>query len=121
MFKFTNPQAIPMSAAAIVQTIVLEIESDAKLLCPVDTGTLRRSIQASTPMVMGTRVTAHVGTDVTYAPHIEFGRGTVRPVNAKALSWVGKNGRVFAQSSRPTRPQPFMGPALERARARWGR
>jgi len=48
----------------------LLVERDAKILCPVDTGTLRRSI---THKIMPLNFTAIVGSNVTYAPHVELG------------------------------------------------
>lgn len=44
------------------------IEKDAKRTCPVDTGYLRRSITTSPG-----NLEAEVGTDVEYAPFVEFG------------------------------------------------
>lgn len=45
------------------------VERDAKILCPVKTGTLKRSI---THEIVGS-TTAIVGTNVEYAPHVEIG------------------------------------------------
>jgi hypothetical protein len=69
-----------------------------------------------------------------YAPFVEFGRGWVYPVNAKALSWEVVEGggyrtatsgrryhtgltrtRVFAMYSRPSKPKPFMGKIAQKA------
>ena len=68
----------------ITDTAGLLIESTAKELCPVDTGRLRASINYDRP-------SGSVGTNVVYAPAIEFGR---------------RNGRA----------QPFLFPAAERWR-----
>ena len=46
-------------------------EGYAKDLCPVDTGTLRRSI---THTVVGKE--AYIGTNVEYAPYVELGTGS---------------------------------------------
>lgn len=48
--------------------IGLLVEGKAKELCPVDTGLLRSSISSK---VVGTDII--VGTNVPYAPHVEFG------------------------------------------------
>lgn len=55
-----------------------------------------------------------VGSDEKHAFWIEFGRGPVRPVNAKVLHWIdpdsGKD--VFATYSGPVDPDPFFFPAV---------
>lgn len=48
----------------------------------------------------------------SYAKFVEFGRGEVRPIHAKALHWSGEGGDVFAMRSGPAAPRPFMRPAL---------
>lgn len=48
------------------------IETEAKHLCPVDTGRLRASI-VTTEVPDPDGVTVTVGTDVEYAPYVEFG------------------------------------------------
>lgn len=46
------------------------VETDAKKNCPVDTGTLRRSITSEIHDKYG-----EVGTNVEYAPYVEYGTG----------------------------------------------
>ena len=49
-----------------------------------------------------------------YSQALEFGRGEVRPVYAKALHWVDANGKdVFTMRSGPARPYPFFVPVKE--------
>lgn len=48
----------------------LIVENDAKLTCPVDTGNLRSSITHVVNDNVGI-----VGTNVEYAPYVEFGTG----------------------------------------------
>lgn len=50
----------------------LQIEARAKDLCPVDTGRLRSSITSALEEE-GDTIVAVIGTDVEYAPFIEFG------------------------------------------------
>lgn len=52
----------------------LLVEGDAKRLCPVDTGRLRSSI-TTTKGYDGDNCVATVGTNVEYAPYVEFGTG----------------------------------------------
>jgi len=72
-----------MKAGVVVQT-------SAKSLVPVKTGNLRKSIEVSAPFVEkgGRAITVTIGTNVEYAPHIEFGtqRGlAARPYLRPAL------------------------------------
>ena len=57
-------------ATKALTKIGLKMETEAKQKCPVDTGTLRRSI---TFEVENNELT--VGTNVEYAPYLEFGTG----------------------------------------------
>lgn len=49
------------------------VERDAKIRCPVDTGTLRRSLREMKQNKTPGRIESQVGTDIEYAPHVEFG------------------------------------------------
>jgi len=53
----------------IVELAALEVEKEAKRICPVDTGRLRNSISTA----KGDKTTMFVGTNVEYAPYVEFG------------------------------------------------
>lgn len=54
-----------------LKTCALSIEGDAKKSCPVDTGRLRSSI--TTDLSQINSYEASVGTNVEYAPHVEYG------------------------------------------------
>lgn len=61
-----------------VLALALSVEASAKGLAPVDTGTLRRSITHKPGRdVRGFYV--DVGTNVVYAPFVEFGTRFMRP------------------------------------------
>lgn len=54
-----------------------------------------------------------VGSDLPYAGYIEYGRGPVRPVNAKFLHYFTKDGKeIFSKYSKATEPSPFLEPAV---------
>ncbi len=96
--EFTWTDKKPLNAAnyAAVFGVCLRIEGNAKRNCPVDTGNLRNSITTvmdsdrSSPTALG-----FVGTNVEYAAFVEFG-------------------------TRNQSAQPYLGPALEDARRRYG-
>jgi len=63
------PHLITEELGNAVRDLVLLVEEVAKKHCAVDTGNLRASI---TP-VIESWATAYVGTNVHYAPHVEYG------------------------------------------------
>lgn len=58
------------------QRATLLIAREAKINAPVDTGRLRSSITTQVENVRGNRIRGIVGTNVIYAPYMEFGTGT---------------------------------------------
>ena len=83
-------KAIEGAVADAVRNAAMEVEREAKINCPVDTGILRGSISAEEkePMLF------EVGTNVEYAAHIEFGTSKMAA-------------------------QPYLEPAAETARAKY--
>ena len=63
------PALIAEELATAVRDLVLLVEAEAKILCPVDTGKLRASI---TP-VIESWAAGYVGTNTHYAPYVEYG------------------------------------------------
>lgn len=55
-----------------IEKTAFRIERDAKLLVPVDTGDLRKSIMTDVRTKF-TGVTAEIGTDIEYSEIVEFG------------------------------------------------
>ena len=66
----------------------VNVQSRAKMLCPVDTGRLRSSIQTTSPKETGTGVTVRIGSNVNYARYVELGtrRMRARPYLRPALA-----------------------------------
>ncbi len=59
---------------------VLVLEGNAKSYCPVKTGRLRASINSRSSLLTGHKEgEAEVGTNVEYAPHVEYGTKYQRP------------------------------------------
>lgn len=83
----------------IGNTIVAELRSEIQNRGDVVTGNLLSSVQVfeETP----TSVT--LGSDASYAPIYEFGRGPVTPKNAKVLHWIDPHTGedVFSKYSGP--------------------
>ena len=79
----------------------LPIENQAKELCPVKTGNLRRSIETRFGESSGAKATALVGSAVDYAPYVEFGTGRRGSESAEAgpgpyrEGWAGMPASAF--------------------------
>ncbi|MGG3210946.1 HK97-gp10 family putative phage morphogenesis protein [Geobacillus stearothermophilus] len=72
-----------------IKQIAVFVEAEAKLRAPVDTGRLRNSITHQTEN-SETQSKAYIGTNVEYAPYVEFG-----------------------VASKNIKPQPYLRPAIE--------
>lgn len=95
-FTWTDKDPLNLANYTAVKGVCLRIEGVAKRNCPVDTGNLRNSLTTvmdSTPA--DEKALGFVGTNVEYAAFVEF--GTIHMA-----------------------AQPFLGPALEDARRRYG-
>lgn len=84
----------------------------AALNCPVKTGRLRQSIESK---VISEEI-GRVGTNVEYAPHIEFGTQAhfITPRNQKALSFLVNGIRIVRKwvAHPGTKAKPFLRPAI---------
>ena len=75
-----------------IERAALTLEENAKLNCPVDTGRLRASITTEVG-----NLEAEVGTNVEYAPSVEFGTSKqsaqpfMRPALDKAITQLNKD------------------------------
>ncbi|WP_238999285.1 HK97-gp10 family putative phage morphogenesis protein [Segeticoccus rhizosphaerae] len=77
-------------AAKVVRKVAADVERDAKILAPVDTGNLRNSISTSiTGDGRHASMRAEIGPTASYGGYVEFG-----------TSRMG--------------PQPYLGPSLDR-------
>lgn len=89
------------------------IQADAKRNCVVDTGRLRASIVTEVH-TEGNTVVGTVGTNVEYAPYVEFGTGKKGDPSVEHTtkdSWVyNSNGRFY--TSHGNEPKPFLYPAF---------
>ena len=95
-FKWTDKKPLSTANYRAVKSVCLYMEGLAKRNCPVDTGNLRNSLTTVMDSMPSDDPTlGFVGTNVEYAAFVEFG-------------------------TRYQPAQPFLGPALEDARRRYG-
>lgn len=96
----------------------LIVENDAKRRCPVGkTGLLRNSIQHRVEN-SGWENACYVGTNVEYAPYVEFGTG-IHAANGdgRQTPWVYRTADGEFYWTEGQEPQPYLFPALEENRA----
>lgn len=85
------------------------VEKDAKKKCPVDDGTLRGSITSEVEDNQGI-----VGTNVEYAPYVEFGTGLFAAKgNGRQTPWTYRDAKGEWHTTAGQHPQPFLQPALD--------
>lgn len=100
---------------AMEQACIL-VENEAKTKCPVDNGLLRNSIthyiEDNPNELVGV-----VGTNVEYAPYVEFGTGIYSSLgNGRQDRWKYKDAKGEWHSTIGQHPQPYLQPALEENR-----
>lgn len=89
----------------------LIVENTAKELCPVDTGQLRGSI--SHTLTNGGK-TGEIGTNVEYAPYVEFGTGLFSSLGTGRtdVPWRYQSPDGKWHSTSGQKPQPYLMPSL---------
>jgi HK97 gp10 family phage protein len=89
------------------------IATQAKLLAPVKTGRLRRSI-ASRVEREGDDIKVVIGTNLEYAPFVEYGTGifTTHPDGGRQTAWRYQNAEGQWFTTVGQKPQPFLMPAF---------
>ena len=97
---------------------LIAAESQSRILAPVDTGRLRSSITHETRWEGDTLVGAW-GTNVEYAPHIEYGTKAHFPPVAAITTWAMRHGvkdpfaLALAIARHGVKAHPFLQPVLD--------
>lgn len=85
------------------------IENEAKRRAPVDDGILRASI---THVVDSDNSSVSIGSNIEYAPYVEYGTGIYNPEGRKtAWIYTTAEGKTFI--SHGQKAQPFLQPAVD--------
>lgn len=114
------------AAYRLVATLSRRVMNNARQRAPVDTGNLKRSIHTDRITTRGRTIAGGVTAATNYAYELHEGRAArfIKPVNAKALSWIDKSTgkRVFSAGHhvRGTRPRPYLIDALREEAPRLG-
>lgn len=91
-----------------LEIIGLTAERYAKELCAVDTGRLRNSISHQ---VDGE--TVYVGTNVEYAPYLEFGTGKFAEGGGRPTPWTYQDSEGNWHTTNGMKPHPYLKPSIE--------
>ena len=108
---------LEIKSANDLNRVGIRVQNAAREYCPVDTGRLRSSIN-SVPGEDSIGPYCDVGTNVRYAPSVEYGSAPHRIEPTKAHGLLGGKGfgPVRGGVDHPgTSAQPFMRPALAEA------
>lgn len=84
----------------------LLVENTAKENCPVASGQLRNSITSNVSGEKG-----EVGTNVEYAPYVEYGTGVFN--HGRTTPWRYQDASGEWHTTTGQKPQPFLVPALD--------
>lgn len=110
---------IEMATLSGLEAAAITVEADASLLCPVDDGRLRASINHRTRKKPDGNFEALVGTNVDYAIWVEYGTGIyAESGNGRKTPWVYYNEKLKSFiRTRGNAPQPFLRKAADKNRA----
>lgn len=125
LYKFDNVAKIKLTDTVNKATAV--VQSQAKVLAPVDTGNLRGSIHMEVKQ-MDNLIQGRVYTNVKYAPFVEFGTGVkgngTYPYKPKGVNltyrnsgwcyWSDKEDKLIYTTGQVA--QPYMYPAVKQCR-----
>ena len=102
-------QAKDEAVVKALETIGLVAERYAKELCPTDTSRLKNSISHQVD-----DETVYVGTNVEYAPYVEFGTGKfAEGGGGRPTPWSYQDDKGNWHTTNGMKPQPYLKPAIE--------
>lgn len=102
-------QAKDEAVAKALETIGRVAERYAKELCPTDTSRLKNSISHQVD-----DETVYVGTNVEYAPYVEFGTGKfAEGGGGRPTPWSYQDDKGNWHTTNGMKPQPYLKPAIE--------
>lgn len=93
---------------ASIEKACIVIEADAKKNCPVETGTLKASINNNVD-AEGAKIVGHVGTNLEYAAYVHQGTGIYAiDGNGRKTPWRYKDKEGHFIITHGQKPQPFL-------------
>ena len=107
ILKINNLEQV-LNVGEVMEEACLLVENTAKMYCPVDTGQLRNSITHTVTDNVG-----YIGTNVKYAPYVEFGTGVwAKDGNGRETPCSYKDAKGEWHTTAGQHPNPFLERAL---------
>lgn len=107
ILKINNLENV-LNVGEVMEEACLLVENTAKMYCPVDTGQLRNSITHIVTDNVG-----YIGTNVKYAPYVEFGTGIwAKDGNGRQTPWSYQDAKGNWHTTAGQHPNPFLEKAL---------
>lgn len=103
--------ALNQQSVRALEKCGLVAEGHAKVKAPVDTGALRNSISHKV-VSEGTGVACYIGTNMEYAPYVEFGTGIFYDGGGRQTSWTYTDRSGATHMTGGQRAQPYLRPAI---------
>lgn len=97
---------VPPNIERGLTAVGVQLEGYAVSLCPVDTGRLKGSITFDVR-----DNTVYIGTNVEYAPYVEYGTGA--GVGGRPTPWKYQDANGHWHTTTGSKPQPFIRPAVQ--------
>lgn len=104
-------EALNNQAIKALEECGLVAEGYAKLNAPVDTGALRNSISHKV-VDEGKATTCYIGTNMEYAPYIEYGTGIYYDGGGRRTSWTFQDRDGGWHMTNGQRARPYLKPAI---------
>ena len=106
--RFSIPKLENFNVRPFLQKAGLLVEATAKLNCPVETGTLRRSITHEV-----NDDTVYIGTNLEYAPYVEYGTGLfAEKGDGRQTPWKYQDVNGDWHTTAGQHGHPYLRPAL---------
>lgn len=101
----------PEATIQVMENATKVVEAEAKENCPVDTGSLRSSIQSEV-VREGYDIAGYVFTNEEYAVHVHFGTGIYAKGSGRDTPWRFKTRKGEWVTMRGQKAQPFLQDAI---------
>ncbi len=108
----TKSEAVSLALSAGALYLVGVIKTNIVNIKLVDTGNLLNSVTAEQPVVGLMKAYVEFGPHAVYAAIHEFG-GLIRPIKAKTLKFIGKDGKWVYTKVVHMPARPYVRPALD--------
>lgn len=113
-YAIVRQELIAVMEDTSAEGVRLTVQNLIPLRAPFGSQALERSVRVIPARVQGDTISGGYGAFIHYAYWVEHGRGPIRPVRARVLSWIDRYSgeRKYAMYVGPARPRPFLKPTI---------